>query len=98
MNALNWTRAHLLHRSVHAAEARPRPAHELRMQVVAEVLGAYLALTILLVVAAAMLGMTSAQAWGFGLGVATYMLAFGSFIGGLVFVVGNNIVDDPSRR
>ena len=63
------------------------------------VITAYVVLAaILLFTASSVWSMTGAEAWGFALGVTSYILLFSAFIAGLAWVCIKNLADDPSRR
>ena len=99
MKALAWSHIHLPHRHHAPGESTREHPHDRRRALLAGVLAAYLALLAVLVTAGrAAFGMDGAEAWGFGIGVASYVLLFGAFIGGLAWAVSNNLADDPSRR
>lgn len=100
MNALTWTRNHLPHpHRNHAEPAATAAHHNRRTTVIGAVVAAYLSTVALLVtVAGGLFGMSARESWGFALGVASYVLLFGAVLGGMIWAVANNQMDDPSRR
>jgi VIT1/CCC1 family predicted Fe2+/Mn2+ transporter len=103
MSALTWTRAHLPHvphRHAPVQAAAVAAPHRLTFRMVAAAfLAGYVALLgVFVLVAWGVFGMTALEALAWGLGVATYILAFSAFIAGLVWVATNNILEHPSRR
>jgi hypothetical protein len=98
VKTLTLSSFHLPHRH-HAAQETTEHPHERRRALIGGVVAAYLTLTLILLVAAQELwSMSWAESWGFAVGVASYILLFSGFIGGLVWVCVNNLADDPSRR
>lgn len=101
MKTVTWHDFHLprLPHRHHTAQKGAEHPHERWRALFAGVLAAYLAvLAILLIAARTVWAMDAGEAWAFAIGVASYILLFSGFIGGLVWVCVNNLADDPSRR
>lgn len=101
MNALTWTKHHLPHHHAHHGEnvtSAPARRSDHRRTVVAAVVAAYLVTLLALALAGnAVFGMSARESWGFALGVASYILLFGTILGGMIWAVAHNAMDDPNR-
>jgi predicted PurR-regulated permease PerM len=101
MKALTWPHVqihlHMPHRH-HEARVVTIQHHHVR-NIMLGTITAYVALAaILLITASTVWSMNGAEAWGFAMGVASYILLFSAFIAGLAWVCVKNLADDPSRR
>jgi hypothetical protein len=102
MKTMTWPHVqihiHMPHRHHGESQVITVQHHHVR-NLLLGVIGAYTLLTAILLFAASTIwSMDTAESWGFALGVASYVLLFSAFIGGLVWVCVNNLADDPSRR
>jgi hypothetical protein len=101
MHALSWTRdhLHLPHRHHTTPEAGRRRFWTVRREIVAGTVAAYVIVLFGLVLTArSVWGMSSEVAWGFSIGVTSYILLFTAFISGLVWCAVGDRLDHPSRR
>lgn len=101
MKALTWPHLqlhiHLPHRQ-HEERVGAVRRHPVRNILLGTVAAYVVVAAVLLITALNVWSMTTAEAWGFALGVTSYILLFSGFIAGLAWVCVKNLADDPSRR
>jgi hypothetical protein len=101
MKALTWPHVqlhiHLPHRH-HEARVVTVQHHHVRNIMLGTITAYVVLAAILLFTAMNVWDMSGPEAWGFALGVASYILLFSAFIAGLAWVCVKNLADDPSRR
>jgi hypothetical protein len=102
MHAPAWTHPHLPHLQrggQHPIVAAHHRFWTTRRTIVVTAVTLYVIVLLALnAIAHAVFGMGDAVAWGFSVGVTSYILLFTSFISALIWMTATNALDHPSRR